>query len=277
MSLSAQCQELMADSSSDAEPALAIPRIERMCAHVVVAEDDADQAELIRRYLEHEGHTVTVTGDGRSALDQLRRRSPDLVILDVMMPGVDGLDVCRVIRADSVLAHVPVLVLTARSSEEDLLLGLDLGADDYMTKPFSPRELMARTRSLLRRARRDRPPAPETEPSASVLRAGPVSVDPARHEVRAYGRQITCTPGEFKVMEMLTEYPGHVLSRAQLLERLHGYEPFITPRTVDVHVMNLRRKIKRAAGDAAGPMPLVTVYGVGYKLMDDRSREASDG
>lgn len=264
----------MVNSSSSDEDLLVLPRIDRMCAHVLVAEDDADQAELIRRYLEHEGHTVTVTGDGRSALDQLRRRPPDLVILDVMMPGVDGLDVCRVIRADSALVHLPVLVLTARSSEDDLLLGLDVGADDYMTKPFSPRELTARARSLLRRVQRNSPPPPETLEPARVLRVGPVSVDPSRHEVHAYGQSITCTPGEFTVMEMLTEYPGHVLTRGQLLERLHGYEPFITPRTVDVHVMNLRRKIKQAAGDTARPTPLVTVYGVGYKLVDDRFREA---
>ncbi|MFJ5259804.1 response regulator transcription factor [Streptomyces sp. NPDC088387] len=247
-----------------------------MCAHVMVAEDDIDQAELIRRYLEHEGHTVTATGDGRAVLDQLRRHPSDLVILDVMMPGVDGLDVCRVIRADADLAHLPVLLLTARSAEEDLLLGLDLGADDYMTKPFSPRELMARTRSLLRRSRRQGIPGPpETPGPAPAPRPRSVSVDPVRHEVRAYGQLIDCTPGEFKVIEMLSEYPGHVLTRSQLLERLHGYEPFITPRTVDVHVMNLRRKIKRAAGDGAQPMPLATVYGLGYKLLDTQGQEAS--
>ncbi|MEW1569642.1 response regulator transcription factor [Streptomyces sp. NPDC093509] len=240
-----------------------------MCAYVMVAEDDPDQAELIRRYLEHEGHTVTVAWAGDSALEQLRQAPPDLVILDVMMPGVDGLDVCRVIRADTRLAHLPILVLTARSSEEDLLMGLDIGADDYMTKPFSPRELMARARSLLRRSQRNSASSPVTGEEPAALRAGQIAVNPARHEVRAYGQPITCTPGEFKVMEMLTEYPGHVLTRAQLLERLHGCEPFITPRTVDVHVMNLRRKIKQAAGDTTQPMPLVTVYGVGYKLVDN--------
>ncbi|MEW1568897.1 response regulator transcription factor [Streptomyces sp. NPDC093509] len=246
-----------------------------MCAHVVVAEDDADQAELIRRYLQHEGHTVTVTGDGHSVLDRLRHHPSDLVILDVMMPGVDGLDVCRVIRADADLAHLPVLLLTARSSEDDLLLGLDLGADDYMTKPFSPRELMARTRSLLRRAQRHNLSNPlDAVELAPAPRAGCVSVDPARHEVRAYGQLIDCTPGEFKVIEMLTEHPGHVLTRSQLIERLHGYEPFITSRTVDVHVMNLRRKIKQMAGDNALPTPLVTIYGVGYKLVDTQGQEA---
>ncbi|MEV0481028.1 MULTISPECIES: response regulator transcription factor [Streptomyces] len=248
-----------------------------MCAHVMVAEDDVDQAELIRRYLEHEGHAVTVTGDGRSALESMRRRLPDLLVLDVMMPGVDGLDVCRVVRADSALAHLPVLLLTARSSEDDLLLGLDLGADDYMTKPFSPRELMARIRSLMRRGERTAPPPQEATERVPLLRAGPVSVDPARYEVCAYGQPITCTPGEFKVLEMLAEHPGHVLTRNQLLERLHGSDPFITPRTVDVHVMNLRRKIKRAGAGGTGPMPLVTVYGVGYKLVDDHRQNVPRG
>ncbi|MFI6621806.1 response regulator transcription factor [Streptomyces sp. NPDC050528] len=240
-----------------------------MCADIVVAEDDADQAELIRRYLEHEGHTVTVAGDGRLALDLLRRRLPDLMVLDVMMPWIDGLDVCRIVRADPRLAHLPVLLLTARSSEDDLLAGLDLGADDYMTKPFSPRELVARVRSLLRRSERTTPTVPETAEPDSVMRAGPVSLDVARHEVHAYGRHITCTPGEFKLLEMLAEHPGHVLSRSQILERLHGSDPFITPRTVDVHVMNLRRKLRVAGGDSRPPMPLVTVYGVGYKLVDE--------
>ncbi|MBU3870025.1 response regulator, partial [Streptomyces sp. 4503] len=122
-----------------------------MCAHVVVAEDDAKQAELIRRYLEHEGHCVTLAPDGRAALDEIRRRLPDLLVLDVMMPGLDGLGVCRTIRSEAGLAGLPVLMLTARSTEDNLLLGLDLGADDYLTKPFSPRELMARIRALLRR------------------------------------------------------------------------------------------------------------------------------
>ncbi|MBU6531025.1 response regulator transcription factor [Streptomyces mayonensis] len=239
-----------------------------MRAHVMVAEDDADQAELVRRYVEHEGHEVTLVHDGRTALDLLRGRCPDLLVLDVMMPRVDGLDVCRVVRADPRLAHLPVLMLTARSSEDDLLLGLDLGADDYMTKPFSPRELMARIRSLLRRSERVPDAEAAREARGPVLRAGPVSVDRARHEAWAYGRAIHCTPGEFRLLDMLAEHAGQVLSRAQILERLHGSDPFITPRTVDVHVMNLRRKIKDVRSGPGDGTPLVTVYGVGYKLAD---------
>jgi two-component system, OmpR family, alkaline phosphatase synthesis response regulator PhoP len=238
-----------------------------MCANVLVAEDDEGQAELVRRYLEREGHGVTVVQDGRAALDVLRRRRPDLLVLDVMMPRVDGLDVCRIVRSQQALAGLPVLMLTARSTEDDLLLGLDLGADDYMTKPFSPRELMARVRALLRRGARTGATGPEPEPeSPPVLRAGPLTVDPARHEAWAHGRRIECTPGEFRLLEVLAERPGQVFTRAQILSRLHGFDSYITGRTVDVHVMNLRRKLEP---DPRVPRCLVTVYGVGYKLADE--------
>ncbi|MFJ6074009.1 response regulator transcription factor [Streptomyces sp. NPDC093065] len=262
-----------------------------MCAHVVVAEDDAKQAELIRRYLEHESHAVTVVQDGRAALDEVRRRLPDLLVLDVMMPGLDGLAVCRTVRSEAGLEGLPVLMLTARSTEDDLLLGLDLGADDYLTKPFSPRELMARIRALLRRSGRTpatpaaaagapgavrvAPGAPSVPDGAALLTAGAVTVDPARHEVRAHGRGITCTPGEFRLLEVLAGRPGQVFTRSQILERLHGFDRYITTRTVDVHVMNLRKKIER---NPRRPTTLVTVYGVGYKLSDDPhpSRAAGD-
>ncbi|WP_433383676.1 response regulator transcription factor [Actinoplanes sp. CA-142083] len=217
-----------------------------MCAHVLVAEDDAKQAELVRRYLEHDGHSVTVVGDGRSALEQWRRGGPDLLVLDVMMPRMDGLDVCRALRRES---DLPVLMLTARATEDDLLLGLGLGADDYLTKPYSPRELAARVRTLLRRS----------APRPSALRVGALRVDPVRHEVFLGDRPVDCTPGEFQLLEALAEEPGRVFTRAQLLRRLHGFDRYVTVRTVDVHVMNLRKKLRE-------PDLLVTVYGVGYKL-----------
>ncbi|MCO8274165.1 response regulator transcription factor [Actinoplanes sp. TRM 88003] len=227
-----------------------------MCAYLLVAEDDPKQAELLRRYLEHENHAVLVVPDGRAALDEARRNPPDLLILDVMMPRVDGLDVCRILRRDS---DLPILVLTARGGEDDLLLGLDLGADDYMTKPYSPRELAARVRTLLRRSR------PTDRPADPVLRQGNLQVDPVRHEVRADGRPITCTPGEFQLLHALVAEPGRVFTREQLLRHLHGYDSYVTARTVDVHVMNLRRKIE---ADPQNPVRLLTVYGVGYKLAD---------
>ncbi|WP_432824652.1 response regulator transcription factor [Dactylosporangium sp. CA-092794] len=220
-----------------------------MCAYILVAEDDPKQAEAVRLYLEREGHAVDVAGDGRTALDAARRRPPDLLVLDLMLPGVDGLAVCHTLRRES---DVPIIMVTARSTEDDLLLGLDVGADDYVTKPYSARELVARVRTLLRRAR----------PAASRR---PVHVDAARHEVTVDGRLVDCTPVEFAILAALAAQPGRVFSRRQLLAAVHGLGDFITERTVDVHVMKLRRKIEP---EPDRPARLVTVYGVGYKLND---------
>jgi two-component system response regulator MtrA len=223
---------------------------------VLVAEDDQRQAEVLRRYLEAEGHTTTVVHDGLSALSEVRRQLPDVLILDVLMPGLDGRDVCRALRRDS---DVLVLMLTARAGEENLLEGLDLGADDYMTKPYSPRELMARVRTLLRRVRA----APAAGPA--MLTLGRISVDPVRHEAAAGGVPIDCTPGEFAILAAMARHPGRVFTRAQLLARTRGIDRNSTERTIDVHVMNLRRKIET---DPRRPAMLQTVYGVGYKLVD---------
>jgi DNA-binding response OmpR family regulator len=228
-----------------------------MCAYVVVAEDDKRQAHEIRHYLEHEGHTAVVVHDGRAALDEVRRRRPDLLVLDVMMPVMDGLDVCRILRRESELA---VLMLTARTTEEDLLLGLELGADDYLTKPYSPRELMARIRTLLRRAQRTAAPADDP-----VLRIGALAVDPARHTVDIGGRQVDCTPGEFEILASMAAAPDRVFSRRQLLTRTHGSDNYISERTVDMHILNLRKKLE---ADPGRPAYLLTVFGVGYKLTD---------
>jgi DNA-binding response OmpR family regulator len=227
-----------------------------LCAFVLVAEDDPKQAELVRRYLRREDHSVLVVGDGREAIDHIRTRRPDLVILDVMMPELDGLDVLRAVRRDF---DVPVLVVTARSTAEDKLAGFDLGADDYLTKPYDPRELMARVRSLLRRAR------PSDGPVVLPLRVGPLLLDQVRHEVRLRQRRIECTPAEFRILEALMSSPGQVFSRRQLLERAHGPDSFVTERTADAHVKNLRRKIE---ADPRRPVRLQTVYGVGYRMAD---------
>lgn len=226
-----------------------------MCANVVVAEDDRKQADIVRRYLEREGHEVTVVHDGRAALDAVRGTPRDLLVLDVMMPKVDGLDVTRILRRES---DLPVLMLTARSTEDDLLLGLDLGADDYLTKPYSPRELMARVRTLLRRAG-------NAENAAGVHRVGALVVDPMRHLVHLDGAAVELTRGEFQILEKLAATPERVFTRAQLLTHLHGTDEFITERTVDAHMKNLRRKLER---DPRQPAYLVTVFGVGYKLVD---------
>src|SRR3954464_13281617 len=172
-----------------------------MPARILVAEDDLKQAELIRRYLEREGHLTVVVHDGRAAIDEARRRSPDLLVLDVMMPKVDGLDVCRVLRADSPTGlEVPIIMLTARSTEDDLLLGLDLGADDYLTKPYNPRELVARVRTVLRRTR--------TRGEGGLSRVGEREIARSRHEVRLGGELVEVTPAEFKILACLAASPG---------------------------------------------------------------------
>jgi DNA-binding response OmpR family regulator len=229
-----------------------------MPARILVAEDDRKQAELIRRYLEREGHLTVVVHDGRAAIDEARRRSPDLLVLDVMMPKVDGLDVCRVLRADTGDgADVPIIMLTARSTEDDLLLGLDLGADDYLTKPYNPRELVARVRTVLRRTR--------IRSEGETYRVGDLEIDPVRHEIRLAGELVEATPAEFKILACLAASPGRAFSRQQLLEHAFGFDHYVFDRTIDVHVMNLRKKIEAAPGT---PKYLRTVYGVGYKLAD---------
>ncbi|MET7695433.1 response regulator transcription factor [Streptomyces sp. NPDC005483] len=233
-----------------------------MCAHVLVAEDDEMQAELIRRSLLAEGHTATVVHDGRAALDAVRRVAPDLVVLDLMLPVIDGFGVCRVLRRD---ADIPVVMLTARSAEDDVLLGLELGADDYMTKPYSPRELMARIRTVLRRSGRGAVSERREDP---VVRAADLAVDPVRHEVRCDGAPVECTPAEFEILLAMAAEPERVFSRRQLLEVTRGTDRASTERAVDVHIMNLRRKIE---ADPRRPARLLTVFGVGYKLSGGRA------
>jgi DNA-binding response OmpR family regulator len=223
---------------------------------ILVAEDDPKQANLIRVYLEREGHQIRVVGDGRSALEQCRTRRPDLVVLDIMMPKMDGLDVCRVLRAES---DVPILLLTARTTEEDVLLGLDIGADDYVTKPYSPRELAARVRALLRRA------GVVGAGNRAVLTVGELDVDPGRFEVRVAGRPVALTAKEFGILEVLAAEPGRVFTRAQIIDRAFGFDHCVLERTVDAHVMNLRRKIE---DDVAVPRFVQTVYGRGYRLAE---------
>lgn len=225
-----------------------------MSARILVAEDDVKQARLIRIYLEREGNEVQIVADGRSAVDRARSSRPDLIVLDVMMPNVDGLDVCRILRAES---QVPILLLTARATEEDMLLGLDLGADDYMTKPYSPRELTARVRALLRRAKA----AGRTE--STVLTVGDLEVDTSRFEVRVAGEPVVLTGKEFAILTVLAGEPGRAFTRAQIIDRVFGFDQNVLERTVDAHVMNLRRKLEKGR---AGTRYVETVYGRGYRL-----------
>lgn len=227
-----------------------------MGGRILVAEDDPKQANLIRIYLEREGHHVLVARDGRTALDQCRARRPDLAVLDIMMPRVDGLDVCRVLRAES---DLPVLLLTARTTEEDVLLGLEIGADDYLTKPYSPRELTARVRALLRRA------GAVSAGGPAVLSVGDLSVDPGRFEVRVADRPVALTAKEFGILEVLAREPGRVFTRGQIIDKAFGFDHYVLERTVDAHVMNLRRKIE---DDVSAPRYVQTVYGRGYRMAE---------
>jgi DNA-binding response OmpR family regulator len=224
-------------------------------ARILVADDDPKHAQLIKLYLEREGHQVLTVGDGRAALEQARARRPDLIVLDVMMPIVDGLDVCRILRAES---NVAILLVTARSSENDMLLGLDIGADDYLAKPVSPRELTARVRALLRRIG-------VTEGSSPVVRVGDVEVDAGRFEVRVRGVPVNLTAKEFAILELLAAEPGRVFTRGQIIDKAFGFEHEASERTVDAHVVNLRRKIEE---NPAEPRYVQTVYGRGYRMAE---------
>jgi DNA-binding response OmpR family regulator len=223
---------------------------------ILVVDDDRKTVDLIRLYLEKDGYRVLVAYDGRTALDMARNRRPGLIILDLMLPKVDGLDVCRLLRSES---QVPIIMLTAKTTEDDKLAGLDLGADDYVTKPFSPRELVARVRAVLRRGMAESDPGPEQ------ILFGDLEVDFVRHEARIDGETVHLTPKEFILLEIMIKQPGRVFSRLELLELAFGYDYQGFERTVDVHMMNLRKKIE---SDPTHPRYVQTVYGVGYKFED---------
>ena len=226
----------------------------RVSTRVLVAEDNELQAEVVRRYLEQDGHAVTVVRNGRAAIEEVRRRMPDLVILDVMMPGVDGHEVCRVLRRES---DVLVLMLTARSTEDDLLLGLELGADDYLTKPFSPRELVARVRALLRRAAL--PPAAVPVPPAGLF-----ELDADGQRIRFAGQWLALTRLEFGLLRALLRTPGRIRSREALLDEVWGADGDATDRTVDTHVKTLRAKLRAVRPELE---PIATHRGMGYSLV----------
>ncbi len=225
-------------------------------ATVLLVDDDPKIRELLRLYIEREGHRTLVAADGEMAVASALRARPDLVVLDVMLPGLDGFEVCRRIRDAS---DVPILLLTARSGDSDKVVGLDLGADDYVVKPFSPRELMARVRALLRRRRTERA---EDEP---ILVADGLEVDPNAVEVRLDGDSLDLTPFEFRLLVALMRRPGRVFSRDDLIDAIHGDDdPGIIDRTIDVHLGRLRRKL---GDDAADPRFIATVRTVGYKFV----------
>jgi len=222
---------------------------------VLVVEDDRDIAELVVRYLEKAGFAVDALTSGRDALAAIKSHPPDLLVLDLMLPHVDGLEICRAVRADAKTAALPIIMVTARAEESERIVGLELGADDYISKPFSPNELVARVRALLRRT--SRPPATE-----GTVRYGPIVIDTERHTVSSDGQDVTLTAKEFLLLEYLLRHRGRVLSRDVLLTDVWGYRYTGGTRTVDVHVRRLREKV-RALGTA-----LVTVKQFGYKLLE---------
>ena len=228
-----------------------------MAAEVLVVEDEPDIRNLIVLHLSREGFRCRTAKSGPEALREARAATPDLVILDLMLPDLDGLEVCRRLRSDAATATIPIIMLTAKADEVDRVVGLEMGADDYVVKTFSPKELIARIRAVLRRAR----PAAE----ARVLRAGAVTIDPMRHQVDVAGTAVELTPKEFDLLRALVEAAGRVLSREQLLERVWGYTRGgdIESRTVDVHVRRLRAKL----GDTG--RRIATLKGVGYRFEDD--------
>jgi len=229
---------------------------------ILVVDDEPKITRLARDYLEHAGFDVLVAGDGHAALSQVRRRHPDLVVLDLGLPGLDGLDVTRELRRDST---IPIVMLTARDDELDKLLGLELGADDYLTKPFSPRELVARVRAVLRRS--------ETAAAPSdLIHAGDVVLDVPRMRTEVAGRPVELTATEFGLLRTLAASPGRIFTRSQLLDAVRGVAFESYERAVDSHIKNLRRKLEP---DPREPRYVLTVYGVGYRFADDRGAARS--
>jgi len=227
-----------------------------MSTRILVVEDDPDIAHLVSRYLDKAGFVVELAVSGREALQTILARPPDLIVLDLMLPHVDGLEVCRTVRSNNATAAIPIIMLTARAEESERIVGLELGADDYLAKPFSPGELVARVRALLRRRQRGHAAL------GTTLRYGPLAIDTDRHTIADDGRDVTLTAKEFLLLEYLVQHRGRVLSRDVLLTDVWGYRYTGGTRTVDVHVRRLREKLPFLV-DA-----LITVKQFGYKLAD---------
>ena len=226
-----------------------------MSKTILVIDDEPKIVEICRDYLVAAGFDVITASDGPQGLAAARRERPDLIVLDLMLPGMDGLDVCRELRREG---STPVIMLTARVEESDKLVGLELGADDYLTKPFSPRELVARVRTVLRRASGHATPA-------EVIRAGALTLDRARYRARLPDREVALTPTEFEILAALASQPGRIFSRAQLLTVARGVAFESYERAIDSHIRNLRRKIEPSEGE---PRYIITVHGVGYKFAE---------
>lgn len=230
---------------------------------VLVIDDEEDLIELVRYNLSKEGFDVIGACDGESGISLAVHKKPDVVIIDLMLPGIDGLEVCRSLRTKSETSHIPVIMLTAKSSESDRVVGLELGADDYITKPFSPRELAARIKALLRRTRGFRR-------VSSVIRRGKLSIDLNSHEVNCDGRNVELTATEYRLLQFMASHPGHVFSRNTIIESVLGRDVTVLDRTIDVHVMALRRKLGKCS------KWIETIRGFGYKFREDAILEQQE-
>jgi DNA-binding response OmpR family regulator len=239
-------------------------------ARVLVVEDDPDIAQLVAHYLEKAGFTTEIASSGRDALASVAAQPPDLLVLDLMLPQVDGLEICRVVRGNDATASVPIIMLTARAEASDRIVGLEIGADDYLAKPFSPGELVARVRALLRRAARatQAPSAASSAPHGPTVAYGSIVMDAGRHTVTAHGKLVTLTAKEFVLFDYFLQHRGRVLSRDVLLTDVWGYRYTGGTRTVDVHIRRLREKLPLLT------TALVTVKQFGYKLLE--TPDASD-
>ncbi|MEM9415386.1 MAG: response regulator transcription factor [Planctomycetota bacterium] len=227
---------------------------------ILLVEDEPDLLELLRYNLDREGYRAVTAQTGEEGVQHARELGDTLglVLLDLMLPGIDGLEVCRQLKSNDATASIPVVMLTAKGEEHDIVRGLEQGADDYITKPFSPRVLLARVRAVLRRAERDHRPKPN-----NLVEAGPITIDPSRHEVRADGKNVALTATEFKLLTLIVSKPGRVFTRQQIIETIHEGYAAVTDRSVDVQVVSLRRKL----GDTG--RLIETVRGVGYRMRDE--------
>src|SRR5213593_4300361 len=222
---------------------------------ILIIEDESDVADLLTLNLRKAGFRTSTAADGASGLQKARDNRPDFIILDLMLPKMSGLDVCRILKGDAATSHIPILMLTAKAEEIDRIVGLEFGADDYVTKPFSPREVVLRIQAILRRS--------EGKPDEEHLRAGPIVIDPARHEVSVHGKHVDLTSLEFKLLRTLMQRRGRVQERDRLLNDVWGYESIIDTRTVDTHVRRLRKKLGKAAN------VIESVRGFGYRLREN--------
>jgi two-component system phosphate regulon response regulator PhoB len=225
-------------------------------AKILIVEDDADIAELLRYNLAKEGYSISVAENGEKGVKTARTLHPDLIVLDIMLPGMDGLEVCKTLKSDAKTKGIPVVMLTAKSEESDVVTGLELGAEDYIAKPFSPKVLVARLRTVLRRQSKKNDPSPE------VLKIHELLIDPGRHELLISGKPVDLTFTEFKILHLFAGHPGWVFSRYQIVEAVRGEEYSVTDRAVDVQIVGLRKKLGRAG------KYIETVRGVGYRFKE---------